>query len=265
MLRVLCDYPEVASLEDWLLTIQRTVLEFKPNRVALDSLSALERIGTMKAFREFVIGFTSFIKQQEIAGLFTSTTPSLMGGTSITEDKTLNLTWYDGDRRPLDEIQSLAAPGSLPAQGSIFVGTKGAMLLPHIENPVLLPAAQFAGYVMPQAESDNHYHQFVDAVLNQGLPAPIDLQVSSQSLESAYEIATSLARRIRNLPGVSDVYIPQDIDYPALQLQVDRVRVRAGAPAAQAVDRRAPHDGGGHGTRPEEPPTPGRKRALVAR
>ena len=32
-LRVLCDYPEVASLEDWLLTIQRTVEEFKPNRV----------------------------------------------------------------------------------------------------------------------------------------------------------------------------------------------------------------------------------------
>jgi len=92
MLRVLCDYPEVASLEDWLLTIQRTVDEFKPHRVALDSLSALERIGTMKAFREFVIGFTSFIKQQEIAGLFTSTTPSLMGGTSITEGHISTLT-----------------------------------------------------------------------------------------------------------------------------------------------------------------------------
>lgn len=91
-LRLLCDYPEVASLEDWLLTIQRTVEEFKPNRVALDSLSALERIGTMKAFREFVIGFTSFIKHQEIAGLFTSTTPSLMGGTSITEGHISTLT-----------------------------------------------------------------------------------------------------------------------------------------------------------------------------
>ena len=91
-LRVLCDYPEVASLEDWLLTIQRTVEEFKPNRVALDSLSALERIGTMKAFREFVIGFTSFIKHQEIAGLFTSTTPSLMGGSSITEGHISTLT-----------------------------------------------------------------------------------------------------------------------------------------------------------------------------
>ena len=63
-----------------------------------------------------------------------------------------------------------------------------------------------------------------DAVLNQGLPAPIDLQVSGQDLESTYRVATDLARRIRDLPGVSDVYIPQDIDYPALRLQVDRVR-----------------------------------------
>jgi len=92
MLRVVCDYPEVMGLEDWLLTIQRTVQEFKPGRVALDSLSALERVGTIRAFREFVIGFTSFIKDQEITGLFTSTTPSLMGGTSITEGHISTLT-----------------------------------------------------------------------------------------------------------------------------------------------------------------------------
>jgi circadian clock protein KaiC len=91
-LRVVCDYPEVSSLEDWLLTIQRTVNEFKPARVALDSLSALERVGTIKAFREFVIGLTSFIKQQEITGLFTSTTQTLMGGTSITEAHISTLT-----------------------------------------------------------------------------------------------------------------------------------------------------------------------------
>jgi circadian clock protein KaiC len=60
--------------------------------VALDSLSALERIGTNKSFREFVIGMTSFIKQQEITGLFTSTTASLMGGTSITEANISTLT-----------------------------------------------------------------------------------------------------------------------------------------------------------------------------
>lgn len=63
-----------------------------------------------------------------------------------------------------------------------------------------------------------------DAVLNQGLPAPIDLQVTGQNLQSTYKVATDLANQIRDLPGVSQVYIPQDIDYPSLRLQVDRVR-----------------------------------------
>ena len=92
VLRVVCDYPDAAGLEDWLVTIQSIVREFKPRRVALDSLSALERIGSAKAFREFVIGVTSFIKQQEITGLLTTTTASLMGGTSITEAHISTLT-----------------------------------------------------------------------------------------------------------------------------------------------------------------------------
>lgn len=92
LLKVLCEYPEVNGFEDWMLIIQRTIAEFKPTRVAVDSLSALERIGTGKAFREFVIGLTSFIKHQEITGLLTATTESLMGGTSITEGNISTLT-----------------------------------------------------------------------------------------------------------------------------------------------------------------------------
>jgi circadian clock protein KaiC len=66
--------------------MMKTAIEtFRPQRVAIDSLSALERVSTMKGFREFVIGLTSFIKHQEVLGLFTSTTPTLLGGTSITE------------------------------------------------------------------------------------------------------------------------------------------------------------------------------------
>ncbi|MCG8604599.1 circadian clock protein KaiC, partial [bacterium] len=84
-LRVVCEYPEVAGLEDHLIMMKDNIDEFKPNRVAIDSLSALERVSTFKGFREFVIALTSFIKHQEIAGFFTSTTPTLMGGTSITE------------------------------------------------------------------------------------------------------------------------------------------------------------------------------------
>jgi circadian clock protein KaiC len=91
-LRLVCDYPEKAGLEEWLITIQRAVQEFKPQRVAVDSLSALERAGSIKAFREFVIGVTSFIKQQEITGLFTATTSTLMGGPSITDTHISTLT-----------------------------------------------------------------------------------------------------------------------------------------------------------------------------
>ncbi|HEV2194682.1 MAG TPA: efflux RND transporter permease subunit [Candidatus Acidoferrum sp.] len=64
----------------------------------------------------------------------------------------------------------------------------------------------------------------VDAVLNQGLPAPIDVQVSGSNLEAAYRTATQLAAQIRKTRGVSEVYIPQDVDYPSLHLDVDRLR-----------------------------------------
>jgi circadian clock protein KaiC len=92
LLKLMCDYPEVVGLEDWLVTIQGVISEFKPARVALDSLSALERVGSPKAFREFVIGITSFLKQQEVTGLFTSTTSTLLGGASITETHISTLT-----------------------------------------------------------------------------------------------------------------------------------------------------------------------------
>jgi multidrug efflux pump subunit AcrB len=64
----------------------------------------------------------------------------------------------------------------------------------------------------------------VDAVLNQGLPAPIDVQLSGSNPEVTFAAAAGLAGTIRQLPGVSDVYIPQDVDYPSLRLDIDRER-----------------------------------------
>jgi len=64
----------------------------------------------------------------------------------------------------------------------------------------------------------------VDAVLNQGVPAPIDVQVSGADLNTDNQIAQTLLQQVRALPGVSDVYIPQDMDYPALQVNVNRAR-----------------------------------------
>lgn len=84
-LKVVCEYPESASLEDHLIHIKEQIEEFKPNRIAMDSVSALERISSGRGFREFVLAVTSFIKHKEVTGLFTSTTPTLTGSTSVTE------------------------------------------------------------------------------------------------------------------------------------------------------------------------------------
>jgi circadian clock protein KaiC len=91
-LRVVNQYPHAQAVEDHLLLMRDTIAEFRPNRVAVDSLSALERVTSVRSFREFVIGLTSFLKQQEVAGLFTSTTPSLLGGSSVTEKHISTLT-----------------------------------------------------------------------------------------------------------------------------------------------------------------------------
>jgi len=85
ILKVVCRYPEAEGLEDHLIIIKSVIKDFKPHRVIVDSLSALERVSTVKGFREFVIALTSFVKHQEIAGLLTSTTGDLMGGSSVTD------------------------------------------------------------------------------------------------------------------------------------------------------------------------------------
>jgi multidrug efflux pump subunit AcrB len=62
----------------------------------------------------------------------------------------------------------------------------------------------------------------VDSIVNQGLPAPFDVQVSSNDMDGGYAVAEQLAQRLRALHGVSDVLIPQDIDYPGLALDINR-------------------------------------------
>src|SRR5271170_2270421 len=62
-----------------------------------------------------------------------------------------------------------------------------------------------------------------DAILNQGQPAPIDVQVNTRDLDLTYNTAQELAERIRRLPGVGEIYIPQDMNYPAVRMDIDRV------------------------------------------
>jgi multidrug efflux pump subunit AcrB len=80
------------------------------------------------------------------------------------------------------------------------------------------------GTEMPELTAYFQSGGLVDAVLNLGLPAPIDVQVAGTDMQNAFNTAVNLSAQIKKIPGVADVFIPQDIDYPALRLSVDRTR-----------------------------------------
>jgi multidrug efflux pump subunit AcrB len=57
-----------------------------------------------------------------------------------------------------------------------------------------------------------------------GAPAPIDVRITGNDETADFGLAQRMASQIRQIHGVADVYIPQDIDYPSLRISVDRTR-----------------------------------------
>lgn len=85
LLRISCCFPESQGLAEHLLSIREQIDEFKPTRLVIDSVSAMERVAGLRSFREFVLGLTSLLKERRICALLTSTTPELSGGDSVTD------------------------------------------------------------------------------------------------------------------------------------------------------------------------------------
>lgn len=86
-------------------------------------------------------------------------------GTEYTTD-TLKWVWYDGPGAPaLHEELELPGNDKLPEQGSMFIGEKGRLLLPHWEFPKLIVGGKYEKVDYPDLDEHDHYHQFVDACL----------------------------------------------------------------------------------------------------
>lgn len=64
----------------------------------------------------------------------------------------------------------------------------------------------------------------VTQVLNFGLISPIDVQIEGTDLSRMFEFARRMKDSMTRIPGLEDVHINQVLDYPALQVDVDRVR-----------------------------------------
>jgi len=90
---------------------------------------------------------------------------------------------------------------------------------------------------LPQLTAYFQSGGLVDAVLNLGLPAPIDIQVSGSDLDVAHGVASRIASQTKQLSGVGDVLIPQDVDYPAFEMDVDREKAaQLGLSQKEVVD-----------------------------
>jgi circadian clock protein KaiC len=85
LLHIVSHYPEIASLDDHLVEIHQLVERVRPSRLVVDSLTALERLGSEQSYRAFVIGLTSFVKTSGLASFLTASSPHLLGGASVTE------------------------------------------------------------------------------------------------------------------------------------------------------------------------------------
>ena len=93
------------------------------------------------------------------------------------------------------------------------------------------------GEEIPEATAYFQSGGLIDAVLSLGMAAPIDVQVAGSNLKTDYRTASDLANEIRKIKNVSDVYIPQDLDYPALKLDIDRTRaLELGLSQQEVVD-----------------------------
>jgi multidrug efflux pump subunit AcrB len=118
------------------------------------------------------------------------------------------------------DFSAIYTPNSAPDNGFVQVSLKEGHRLGSYEY--MNRVRERLNQNLPQVSAYFQSGGLVDSVLNMGMPAPIDLQISGNSLKQSYAVASQIANQVRGLPGVSDVLIPQDIHYPALQLDIDR-------------------------------------------
>ena len=86
-------------------------------------------------------------------------------GTDYTAEDRLMLIWRDGGLQPPRELAHLPDGVELPGSGSLFVGEEGVLVLPHYAMPQLYPVEKYADFKIPEETGLNHWHVWVDAVL----------------------------------------------------------------------------------------------------
>src|SRR6516164_3717206 len=137
---------------------------------------------------------------------------------------------------PPNELQLITDHIGLPVYWALLfyqtdtIGPQDADLqieLSKKHRPSLAYIEQIRRAVNEQLPGVQIYSQAADItsqVLNFGLSAPIDVQFQGRDAYSSYKLAVELLPKIRTIPGVVDVRIPETFDYPTLRVNIDRTK-----------------------------------------
>jgi multidrug efflux pump subunit AcrB len=143
------------------------------------------------------------------------------------------------DMEPPDQLDTILDNLGVPNSGINLsysnAGTIGAM-----DGEVLLslrhghrPTTEFVSRLrtelpkrFPGIEFFFQPADIITQILNFGLPAAIDIQLSGASLADNAALAGDLAKAIKRIPGAVDVHVHQRLDNPTVDLQVDRSRLQ---------------------------------------
>jgi len=149
---------------------------------------------------------------------------------------------------PKDDLQMIVSNiGMTPDLSSIYTSNSAqhtAFVLVSLNQERKASTFTYMDRVRRQLASElpevSTYFQtggLVDSVVNLGMPAPIDIQVTGNDQHAAYAVASEIAGKVRQLSDVSDVLIPQDLDYPGIELNVRReMAARLGLTATDVVN-----------------------------
>lgn len=161
----------------------------------------------------------------------TETIRYVFPGTEFTAGPTLKLTWSDGGLRPERKLAQMPPELELPKNGSLFIGEKGNMVLPHVGGPRLYPVENFAGFAYPKdIKGLNHYHRWIDAIL--GGPKTTAGFDYAGPLAETVQLGNVATRAVRPMPPARGANVVKDP--PALQWDAENLRF-TNNPAANAL------------------------------
>src|SRR3984893_13711389 len=129
-------------------------------------------------------------------------------------------------------IDNIGVPNSinLALSDSVTVGPADGEILVSLKTPHR-PTADYLKRLRDELPKRFPYVEFfaqpayiVSQILNFGLPAPIDIQVTGPLADSEknYQVARSIAAELREVPGAVDVHVQQILDAPRIMIDTDR-------------------------------------------